>query len=418
MLSAAAITSVSFYFVNEIKYSAGPKRIGQDLNRVQYSALLAEKIGTPPNIQTAKVLADQLQIKMRIEGNGLVFSSTEFDIDSSRIKNGLDGIHKRMDQLYASKNEKILYSIIEKSGYTYIFFYTCDAFLDGRLELLLPLFLIIIGVFLCFYLWTRHLLKPIHALSKGVDEIAQGNFNYSIHTSSKDEVGKLAYSFNMMVDRIKAMLKDKDRLLLDISHELRSPLTRAKIAMELDPNKYGDKIRLNLNEMDLMLDEILESSRLEGAPNLKLEKVNLLCFTQQIISQYINQKPGIEIKQIPDDLFIKCDIQKIKSVFRNVLDNAIKFSSHQSKSIEISIKADDRGCVIYIKDYGIGISQEDQVKVFEPFYCVDKSRTKTSSGYGLGLGICKKIMHAHNGEISFQSSQEIGTIAILSFPNL
>ena len=110
------------------------------------------------------------------------------------------------------------------------------------------------------------------------------------------------------------------------------------------------------------------------------------------------------------------DDARVQTVFQNVLENALKYSAGQPKPVEVAIKPSE-GCVTAtVKDFGVGIPKEDQEKVFEPFYRVDKSRTKETGGYGLGLSLCRAIMKAHGGEISIESAPGEGTQVVLKFP--
>jgi signal transduction histidine kinase len=103
-------------------------------------------------------------------------------------------------------------------------------------------------------------------------------------------------------------------------------------------------------------------------------------------------------------------------VLQNVLENALKYSAQQKRPVQVSVEPHNAHVVMSIQDFGVGIPDDEQEKVFEPFYRVDKSRTKKTGGYGLGLSLCREIMQAHGGEIALQSSPGKGTKVILTFP--
>ncbi|MBW2433904.1 MAG: HAMP domain-containing histidine kinase, partial [Deltaproteobacteria bacterium] len=139
-------------------------------------------------------------------------------------------------------------------------------------------------------------------------------------------------------------------------------------------------------------------------------------FIKQTIVAFENQPPGIESVDLPSEIEVEIDPEQIKTVFENVLNNAIKYSQPDSAPIQISAKTDESYVVVRIRDFGIGIPEEDLAHIFEPFYRVDKSRTKDTGGYGLGLSLCKTIMEAHGGKIEVHSTLQEGTTVSLYFP--
>jgi signal transduction histidine kinase len=135
-----------------------------------------------------------------------------------------------------------------------------------------------------------------------------------------------------------------------------------------------------------------------------------------MLPEFENQPPGIEMVEFPGEVMAKVDSEQIKTVFENVINNAIKYSRPDSGPIRIFYKSVESYAVIRIADKGIGIPQEELSQIFEPFYRVDKSRAKDTGGYGLGLSLCKTIMEAHDGKIEIQSRPEEGTTVSLFFP--
>jgi signal transduction histidine kinase len=233
-----------------------------------------------------------------------------------------------------------------------------------------------------------------------------------------DELRDLAEAFNDMTDRIRDMLKSKEQLLLDVSHELRTPLTRMKVALEfLEDSQAKQSLQGDIEEMEKMVSEILETARRQHKyENLKKQPTNLAVLIQQTTAAFENQPPGVEIMDFPSEIEVKIDSEQIKTVFENVLNNAIKYSEAESNPVQVTCELHKSYAVIRIRDFGIGIPPEDRVHIFEPFYRVDKSRTKDTGGYGLGLSLCKTIMEAHGGKIEVQSTPQEGTTVSLYFP--
>lgn len=249
-------------------------------------------------------------------------------------------------------------------------------------------------------------------------EVSRGNLKHRVPVKRSDELRDLAQAFNDMTDRIRAMLHTKEQLLLDVSHELRSPLTRVKVALEFMPEGQArNSISADVSEMEKMINDILETARRHHRHgDLKLQPTNLVNLLEEILPEYEKQPPGVQLDEFADPLEINIDSKQIKTVLRNILSNGIKFSDADSDPVRISVKLQPAYTVVQIIDNGIGIPQEELSFIFEPFYRVDKSRSQDTGGYGLGLSLCKTIMDAHNGKIEMASKPDEGTTVSLFFP--
>ena len=149
---------------------------------------------------------------------------------------------------------------------------------------------------------------------------------------------------------------------------------------------------------------------------LNLQPVNLIDLWQEILPEFEGKPPGVQTEDFPAEKVVFIDVDQIKTVFKNILTNAIKYSSAESEPVRISLKAQPPYIVVHIADNGIGIPQDELPFIFEPFYRVDKSRSKGTGGFGLGLSLCKTIMEAHGGRIEIESRLEVGTTVRLFFP--
>jgi len=280
--------------------------------------------------------------------------------------------------------------------------------------LIVLLTLIMVGT----HVLIRRILRPIRWLARGVNRIADGDLNYRMPAGRRDELGRLMEAFNDMTQRIREMLEARDRLLLDVSHELRSPLSRMRLALEFIPD--GEKkqgLEFDLNEMDGMITEILESERMKnGNGQLSLEKHNIVAIIDGIVKEMEDRKPGFVLDVLPKRVMLYIDSARIKRVLRNLLDNSVKYGLDDSKPVEISLYRHEDKVKILIKDDGRGIPEEDLSQIFEPFYRVDRSRSRRSGGYGLGLSLCKRIMEAHGGCIDIATNETRGITVILTFP--
>jgi signal transduction histidine kinase len=206
-------------------------------------------------------------------------------------------------------------------------------------------------------------------------------------------------------------------LLLDVSHELKTPLTRLKVALELGKDNLPTVVRRNVGEMETMVSELLETARLDSGPgSLNLMPMDLAALVREMAMAFPDTKPGIRLGDAPDRLPLVADAKRVQTVLRNLIENALKYSGHQDRPVEVSCGSSGDRIVLRVEDHGQGIPASDLEAVFEPFYRVDKSRAKGTGGYGLGLSLCRKILAAHGGGIELQSEEGKGTKVTAWFP--
>jgi signal transduction histidine kinase len=263
------------------------------------------------------------------------------------------------------------------------------------------------------YIVIRRLLRPLRALGEGVTRLSGGELDVVLPAPSRDEFGVLTNTFNEMVGRVRDMIRARDQLLLDVSHELRSPLTRLRVAIELLPDeRHRAAMAADIAEMEAMIAELLELERLRDGRGLQLARTDLA----EIVRDVVDSKSGVRIVSLPRELPIDADAEKLRIVLRNLIENAIKYSLPDSKPVEISGACDDENVVLRVTDDGPGVPDEDRATLFEPFFRVNRSRTKSPAGYGLGLSICKRIVEAHRGTISMQNNPGRGATFTVSLP--
>jgi signal transduction histidine kinase len=222
-----------------------------------------------------------------------------------------------------------------------------------------------------------------------------------------------------MSESLREMLTAREQLLLDVSHELRSPLTRMKVALEFIPEDSSrESLQSDVQEMEQMVTEILETARLKSEyAKLDRQATDLGPLIQQACLKFEGKAPGIRFENYAEKCIAQVDVEQIQTVLKNILANALKYSAAENEPIKVCLSRDDSGIQLEIQDYGQGIPDEEMDLIFEPFYRVDKSRNKKTGGYGLGLSLCKTIIEAHGGTISVKSSMGQGAIFLLLLPN-
>jgi signal transduction histidine kinase len=385
-------------------------------NVLQYANYIISDIGTPPSFERARQVAEQASLQIYFEGPNQSWATADeiHDFQKAHWRSWSKDPEIRLGRYHGHH----FVEVAHESG-RYVFGIDKNWGMDperGRIvvTLLLLLTLIFIGAFLSI----RWILKPVRWLDEGVREVSQGNLKHRVPVKRSDELRDLAEAFNDMTDRIRSMLHTKEQLLLDVSHELRSPLTRVKVALEFLPEGQArDSIAGDISEMEKMINDILETARMHHLHGeLKLQRTKLANLLDEILPDYEHQFPGIQLEKFSDALEINVDSKQIKTVFKNILANAIKFSNAESDPVRITVNQQTHYTVVQIIDNGIGIPPEELAFIFEPFYRVDKSRSKDTGGYGLGLSLCKTIMDAHDGKIEVASEPGKGTTVSLFFP--
>jgi signal transduction histidine kinase len=288
----------------------------------------------------------------------------------------------------------------------------------AHIHLALTLIVLISVGFLVASFIIRKILKPLSILNEAVEKVGKGNLDQVIPITNNDELGALSEAFNQMTAELKKMILAREQLLLDVSHELRSPITRAKLALEMMPDSPGkESINGDLKEMETMVTELLESERIKSGafkPNQIPVKVEALLL--KVMLNYHRDQNRIILFPVESSITIKVDENLIMSVIRNVIDNSLKYSPVQSKPIEITVISHQHDTTIQVEDFGQGIPEDKLPYVFEPFYRADQSRSRQTGGYGLGLHICKRIMDLHGAEIKLKNKQDnAGIITTLTF---
>lgn len=385
-------------------------------NAVNYALYIINELGTPPDIEKARQLTEKLQMQIRFESPTFNWASHEDMIGFSDVDLPP---YKEVEGTFIGLTRSGLCVKIHRDSGRYLLVVHPR---EARFKRIVELYLMFIVAFvtswiIATYFIMNWLLKPVKVLHEGMQQLSKGNMNYEMTTNRSDELGKLVNSFNTMTRRIREMIHARDRLLLDVSHELRSPLTRVKVALELlEDSDTKTTIRDDISEMETMVSELLETERMNSQyGGLKREDTNMLQITQEVCADFQHREPGIKIVSFPDSVSLKVDRERIKILFRNILDNALRYSTPDGYPVEISLREKADESIIAVQDFGSGIPEQELPFIFEPFYRVDKSRSKETGGYGLGMSLSKKIMEAHGGSIEVISRVKVGTTIFLKF---
>jgi signal transduction histidine kinase len=380
------------------------------MGRVETS--LINQMGIPPDTAKAVQICRDMGWEMRYESHQFNWASSAYVPKVEDLMEDSDFKTKffSSDERVTTRFNGHFYSVFKTpKGYFIIQPHVPGEAFNTEKAIFIITILITI-IILLLYLILRWLFKPLKLLTAAVEEVGEGNYNIRIPVKRRDELGELADSITQMSSKIGNSIKSKEQLLLDVSHELRTPLTRIKLGLEVESSK--EKINEDVMEMERMISSLLENYRSESAYDaISPVKTDAAELIEDTISEY-EAAPRIKYIKPGKEFIISMDPDKVQVVFRNIIDNALKYSNGE---VVINIKEGRNTVDISFKDAGVGISEEDLKYIFEPFYRADRSRSKKTEGFGLGLSISRKIMDAHKGEIKFKSAVNEGTEVILSF---
>jgi signal transduction histidine kinase len=272
-------------------------------------------------------------------------------------------------------------------------------------------------VFLVAHRVLSRALRPLRALHDGVGRLSAGDLDVELPIRSRDEFGTLTAAFNHMAHRVRDMVRARDQLLLDVSHELRSPLTRLRVALALLPDSAKkQQAAADAAEMEAMIAELLEFERLRDGRSRQASRVDVVTLLRQAARAFEDVPPGVRVAPSLPEIPVDVDVDAFHTVLRNLLGNACKYSLPDSRPVEVSASHAEGAVVIRVVDDGPGIPEGDVPSLFEPFFRVDRSRSRRTGGYGLGLSICKRIVEAHGGTISASNNPGRGACFTISLP--
>jgi len=381
-----------------------------NLNR--YIEYLIDDIGHPPRIDTARRLARELPFDIRIEGQGIDWSS------SPRLGPISDYRFRRApppyERLFLSERRRHQYLMVQDRGYRYLFAID-DAFRQEAERRHGYLFVIVGLILLALYLAIRRMLRPMQAISAQVGKIGDGDLEQTLPETGSSELKSLAAGVNRMSARIKSMLESKSGLLLAISHELRSPLTRMRVNLELlEESATRQKLIDDLREMENLVAAILESEKLgSGHAPLNLRRCDLLRLVDEVVAAH----PAAErIKTRLQPVEAVVDELRIKLLLKNLVDNACHYSRDGGGLVEVCLGGNDDWVTIEVRDEGVGIPAEELPRLTEAFYRPDGARGRNTGGYGLGLYLCKLVVDAHDGRMTIESEPGQGTRVSVELP--
>lgn len=358
-----------------------------------YVDRLAAQIGSPPDVQRAQALTQALPITVRIEGPQVQFDShphrRTFRHDPERelgaagwglVRTTADG-HRLSFGLAAAPDAS-------------------RPRLFGWLTLGV-LLLLTAGA----YITVRRILKPLEPIGAGVAAFGAGDFSRPIRVERPDELGALAERINGMAANLSGMLDAKRTLLLAISHELRSPLTRARVNAELlDDSPERQALLRDLAEMGDLISSLLESERLAaGHRALHAESTDLPALARETVDALAPPMAvSLKLEAVPP---CQVDPTRLRLLLRNLLENTRRHAAGATQPPVVLLRHEPDGqLVLAVRDFGPGVPEDQLAPLAQAFYRPDSARTREGGGVGLGLYLCRLVAQAHGGELQLRNA--------------
>lgn len=341
------------------------------------------------------------------------------------------------DGLIRSGSRLISHEIMATDGTTYRLVALSYSPIPAKIEIpwldLLMRLAIAIGVSgaIC-YMLSVYLTQPLESLSTAAKSLAHGQLKTRVQRFRghyQDEIDLLGSEFNRMAEQLEHLVNSKERLLQDISHELRSPLTRMQLAIALarkherpENRAYFERMERECLHLNHLIGDILEFARLnkpDHAVDITYTSISDLLSSLVEDARFefgeaCDKAHLISLLQ-PESFFANVDAKLLARAVENILRNALKYSPPDTP-VRVELETQENRFQIRICDKGPGVPKKEIRKIFAPFYRVDAARQSSTGGFGLGLSIANKAIRAHNGSIRAENQLEGGLCVIIELP--
>lgn len=387
-----------FYFLLSSHYLAGI--IGRTLG--PYSDAISEHGFAAGDPEVWRMMAARHGVTIHVEPVG----GSGFAFDDHGKPMPVDSLPRGHSSIRAVRTAR--------DGTRATLYWMPGSFAENHLSLLVGLLVMLGAVVTSAFWFLQRQIRPLAGLHTGVEAVTRGDFDIRVPVVRDDEIGRMAGALNVMASRVGEMIEDRERLLADVSHELRSPLARMKVALEfMPPGDKRDSLAGDMKEMESLIAVLLEREALRSrAGRLEAEEIDLTEITGEVVSTFSGRKP--EALYRPNGpMPVRADPVLMRLLIKNLIDNAVKFSRPDSAPVTVSLERSGDKVVLRVADDGIGIPPGSGKKIFEPFVKLDRSRGH-GVGYGVGLNLCQRIVRLHGGTIRLDGRNPRGTEAVVT----
>lgn len=300
----------------------------------------------------------------------------------------------------------------------------------GRETLAYRLIAIVVVAGAISMLMARFLSRPIRTLRSAARELAEGDLSVRVTpklTAADSETLALGAELDRMAERIEALIEGQRRLLRDVSHELRSPLARLNIALELLRRKSPpeskdalDRIEREASRLDVMIGELLTLSRLDAGGAIEKHEVDLTTLVEKIADdvgfEATEHGAAVEVDIGAEELLLQANEELLHRMIENVLRNAIRFTE-RGTAVSVKLRREREQIHLTIRDHGPGVPETALESIFEPFYRVEEHRARKAGGTGIGLAIARRAAVAHGGTLTAENAPDGGLRIHLALPD-
>jgi signal transduction histidine kinase len=260
---------------------------------------------------------------------------------------------------------------------------------------------------------ARRITRPIDGLRSATNELAEGRLETRVPAdiaARRDELGQLGRSFNEMAVRLQRILESQQQLLRDVSHELRSPLARLRIASELARDEpaatHFERIELEADRLEELIAQVLLVARLDSPMNPSArEPVEISAVAQQVCEDAQLEANARNVKVVPritDGCTVSGQPDLLQSAIENVVRNAVRYTA-TGTTVDVEAQCGATHWRVVVSDHGPGVPEDQLVTIFKPFHRVSSARERDTGGYGLGLAIAERAVAVHGGTITAQN---------------
>jgi signal transduction histidine kinase len=301
-------------------------------------------------------------------------------------------------------------------GSWFVFEARSDTFVQNMPRVVALLGLLILALPLAFLsIWAGvFLVSPIAALARGAERFSTDIDAPALPESGPVEVRRATHAFNLMRQKIRKLLSDRSQTLAAIGHDMRTPLTRLRLRVELlEPGETVTAIESDIASLERMIDDALGFLRSENRP-LRIDQADVAILARTVVDDYADRGHTIGYDG-PPRLVMACDHDLLRRALDNIVGNAAKFA--RSASVELSTTGTD--VVFTVRDDGPGIPLDHREKVLEPFMRIDAVRSgiaQNTQGFGLGLAIARDLVDRHGGTLTLHDNQPVGLVVRMTLP--
>lgn len=378
---------------------------------MDYVDRLTAEIGSPPSIERAQAIAERLPVTLRIEGPQIRW-------DSHPDRPRTDWMSEKVQRQDHWSRDDTGYRLLHRTtadGHHIEFGLNALSW-DKRPRIAWGTLTILLLLTALAYVYVRHLLRPLDDIRRGARRFGNGDFGEPIpvrHAHRPDELGQLAGTINTMGEDIHQMLEAKRALLLAMSHELRSPLTRARLNAELLPESTDVQaqraaLMRDLGEMSRLITDLLESERLAGRhAALHREPTDLGAVARGVVAELEARHAGAAAITLDVQAGLpQCmvDPSRARLLMRNLLDNSLRHNDPAAPPPRLQLRLQDGVVEIEVGDHGPGVPPEHLPHLAQAFYRPDSARQRTTGGVGLGLYLCRLVTQAHGGSLEVRNA--------------